>query len=322
MSPFRSLISGAVAATVAAASIGAASAAVVVSSVDNAPTVVSAAPGTIEITWDAATGATAYDVYYDTVSVEQAIDPSVETYEKKETTKDATPSHKLVGLKDNVDYYISVVPVFPADATGFDNLFYSPELKASTASKPAAATGNSFALVGAKAVATSVVELTFSKPVKLPADAAAQFTVTDLTSGALLQVLEARADATTATKVLLALGADISLTGEYDIMAGLQVTDTDGNPIKTGVGDAVTLLGASIDFATLRPAADVLGGTAPTATAPAAVATPAVVATPAATAATTTPDKLATTGPAEWLAAALALAATAAYALRRRQAAA
>ena len=185
--------------------------------------------GQVTLTWDASTDDTGVEGYY-VYSGLQSVAEKGGSYTFPSIDADNTTSYTVDNLTNGVTYYFAVSAY---DDEGNESEFYSKEVEATPESSEIA-DYTSPTVKSASAITNSLVEVEFSEAVELPSDPSSAFALT-ATDGTQLEIINAYAADDAATVFLV---TDIQDAGsEYELTAGISISDTSGNPIESGTSD-------------------------------------------------------------------------------------
>ncbi|MFA6023911.1 MAG: fibronectin type III domain-containing protein [Candidatus Gracilibacteria bacterium] len=199
-----------------------------------------AVPGDAEVTlsWDAATddnGVEGYLVYTGLQSV--AENGGAYTFPSSDAGN--ATSYTVDNLSNSVTYYFAVTAY---DEDGNESEFYSKEVEA-TPESTEIADYTAPTVKEASAITASLVEVQFSEPVELPTDASSAFALVS-TVGNGLQVIDAYLSDDPSTVFLV---TEIQEAGmEYELTAGIGISDESGNPIESGTSDTAYFTGSGL----------------------------------------------------------------------------
>jgi hypothetical protein len=209
-------------------------------SIENTPRLIEEGDGYVYLSWDIVTNASGYEVYYDTASVLNNPNPNV-TYSQSSIVNDPIQnSIKIENLTNGTKYYFSVVPTYVGATTG--DTYYSPELIATPQLKKEESIAF-FALLSSKAENINTITLEFSRDITLPENPNVHFTITEVDNEtSYLNIVDAKVGAKN-NEVILTTEDQTEIL--YQVIVGLQVTDIEGNPIRTGITDRADFLGST-----------------------------------------------------------------------------
>lgn len=195
--------------------------------------------GQVTLTWDAATDDTGVEGYY-VYSGLQSVAEKGGSYTFPSIDAENTTTYTVDNLTNGVTYYFAVSAY---DDEGNESEFYSKEVEATPESSEIA-DYTAPTVKSASAVTNSLVEVTFSEAVELPSDPSSAFALT-ATDGTALEVISAYAADDAATVFLV---TDIQEAGtEYELTAGISISDTSGNPIESGTSDTAYFTGSGTE---------------------------------------------------------------------------
>lgn len=194
----------------------------------------------VKLTWNAATddvGVKGYKVYYGTTSVTN----DGATYESG--PEDAGDNLSFEKELEEGTYYFAVTAY---DEAGNESANYSVEVSATVDSLHAAADGEAPQVAKAEARSKTTVAVTFSEAVVLPAtNPASAFSVKEDGTQAVLEVTNAVLDPQdTTNKTVLLTTAEQKVGVNYIVTAGIQVKDSEGNPVESGTSDTAVFTGS------------------------------------------------------------------------------
>lgn len=200
----------------------------------------SSVPGDAEVTlsWDAATdknGVEGYYVYAGLTSV--ANEGGSYTFPSIDAGN--TTTYTVDNLSNGVTYYFSVTAY---DEDGNESEFYSNEVEATPESSEIA-DYTAPTVKNASALSSGLVEVTFSEPVELPSDSGSAFSVISDVGDA-LQILDAYLSDDPSTVFLVTAEQEAGM--EYELTAGIGISDEAGNPIESGTSDTAYFTGSGI----------------------------------------------------------------------------
>lgn len=200
-----------------------------------------AVPGDAEITltWDAATdnnGVDGYYVYAGLTSV--ATDGGSYTFPSLDAGN--TTTYTVDNLSNGVTYYFAVTAY---DEDGNESEYYSNEVEATPESSEIA-DYTAPTVKNAAAVSSGLVEVTFSEPVELPSDPSSAFSVVSDTGDA-LQIVDAYLSDDPSTVFLVTAAQEAGT--EYELTAGIGISDESGNPIESGTSDTAYFTGSGVE---------------------------------------------------------------------------
>ncbi len=195
--------------------------------------------GQVTLTWDAATDDTGVEGYY-VYSGLQSVAEKGGSYTFPSIDAGNTTTYTVENLTNGVTYYFAASAY---DADGNESEFYSKEVEATPESSEIA-DYTAPTVKSASAVTNSLVEVTFSEAVELPSDPTSAFSLT-ATDGTPLEVISAYASDDAATVFLVTDIQDAST--EYELTAGISISDASGNPIESGTSDTAYFDGSGLE---------------------------------------------------------------------------
>ncbi|MFA4814857.1 MAG: fibronectin type III domain-containing protein [Candidatus Gracilibacteria bacterium] len=194
--------------------------------------------GEVTLTWDAATDDTGVEGYYVYVGLLSVVDEGGSYTFPSSDAGNAT-TYTVENLSNGVTYYFAVTAY---DADGNESEFYSNEVEATPESSEIA-DYTAPTVKSAIAVSSSLVEVQFSEVVELPSDPTSAFALT-ATDGTALQVIDAYLS-DDPTTVFIVTGVQ-DPDSEYELTAGIGISDTSGNPIESGTSDTAFFTGSGV----------------------------------------------------------------------------
>lgn len=200
--------------------------------------------GEVTLTWDAATDDTGVEGYYVYVGLLSVDDEGSYTFPSSDAGNSTT--YTVENLSNGVTYYFAVTAY---DADGNESEFYSNEVEATPESSEIA-DYTSPTVKSATALTSSLVEVEFSEAVELPSDPTSAFALT-ATDGTALQVIDAYLSDDPTTVFIVTDVQDPD--SEYELTAGIGITDTSGNPIESGTSDTAFFTGSGVEEDTEEP---------------------------------------------------------------------
>ncbi|MEK9159791.1 MAG: fibronectin type III domain-containing protein [Patescibacteria group bacterium] len=194
--------------------------------------------GQVTLTWDAATDDTGVEGYY----VYSGLQPIAEkggSYTFPSIDAENTTTYTVDNLTNGVTYYFAVTAY---DDEGNESEFYSKEVEATPESSEIA-DYTAPTVKSASAVTNSLVEVAFSEMVELPSDPSSAFALI-AADGTPLEIISAYLSDDEATVFLV---TDLQEAGsEYELTAGISISDAAGNPIESGTSDTAYFTGSGV----------------------------------------------------------------------------
>lgn len=195
--------------------------------------------GEVTLTWDAATDDTGVEGYY-VYSGLQSVAEKGGSYTFPSIDAGNTTTTTVDNLTNGVTYYFAITAF---DEDGEESEFYSKEVEATPESSEIA-DYTAPTVKSASAVTSSLVEVTFSEDVELPSDPTSAFSLT-ADDGTPLEIISAYAADDAATVFLV---TDVQEAGtEYELTAGISISDSSGNPIESGTSDTAYFTGSGVE---------------------------------------------------------------------------
>lgn len=222
-------------------------------------------PATVNLTWSPALDEEGqavknYRIYYGTQSVLNGDAPE---YETLVDTADNTTSYVVTSLTANTTYYFAVTAI---STDNVESEEYSWETNAKTPAQEVVESEmteegdtTSPTVLSAVAVDKTHTKVVFSEAVTLPAEnAQTAFGIVEELTDEPLDVVSATLDAEDETNATVVLETAAQTVGvSYVVTAGIQVTDTAGNPIVSGFTDTALFAGSDVEPAAMHEAGDV-----------------------------------------------------------------
>lgn len=206
-----------------------------------------AVPGNAEVslTWDAATDNNGVDGYYVYAGLSSVV-KNGGSYTFPSIDAGNTTTFTVDNLSNGVTYYFSVTAY---DEDGNESEYYSNEVEATPESSEIA-DYTAPTVKNAAAISGGLVEVTFSEPVELPSEANSAFSIIS-DAGDALQIVDAYLSDDPSTVFLVTAVQEAGM--EYELTAGIGISDESGNPIESGTSDTAYFKGSGIEESAEAP---------------------------------------------------------------------
>lgn len=201
---------------------------------------VQAFPGdeSVDLTWDAATDDQGVEGYYVYVGI-KSVETEGGSYGFGSTDVGNSTSTTVENLSNGTTYYFAITAY---DEGGNESEYYSNEVEAT----PEASELGDFTaptVTDAVALTNTLVQVTFSEAIELPSDPTSAFSII-AEDGTAIQVIDTylAEDATTVFVVTEEQEDGV----EYELTAGIGITDLAGNPVESGTSDLAYFTGSGL----------------------------------------------------------------------------
>ncbi len=199
--------------------------------------------GFVELSWNVATDDTAvkgYKIYYGTTSVTA----DGEAYTLGPIDAGNKITYRVEGLTNGTTYYFAVTAY---DEAGNESENYSSEANATPAHS--AADTEAPKVARAEAITKNTVNVVFSEPITIPSvNPESAFSIKNDATQVALTVTKAEMLVTDLSKKTVRLTTGIQeVSANYIVTAGIQISDTAGNPIVSGTSDTALFKGTAAE---------------------------------------------------------------------------